>query len=70
MTTGFSDYYPPGTTGREPELTGVWPCEYCHREISDLRSCQREDPVCTTDRHAADHCPECCPLQDEPESDN
>lgn len=24
-----SDYYPPGVSGNEPEITGDWPCPVC-----------------------------------------
>ncbi len=29
---GLSNY-PPGVTGNEPELTGIWPCSRCNGEV-------------------------------------
>lgn len=52
----FGWSYPPGVTGREPEITGDWgPCEVCCQDIDDCVCpecpiCGRQgDPACYVD---------------------
>lgn len=53
--------YPPGVTGMEPEISGVWPCDGCSRQIHSDTCCRHTR--CDTDAapFAPDHCSSCCP---------
>lgn len=35
--------YPPGVTGTEPHLTGIWPCANCGAALPEEKTCQRCD---------------------------
>lgn len=59
--------YPPGVTGNETHLTGMWQCVECNRTIGDGHGCCER---CDTPECAADHCDGCCTNDDQPQGEN
>lgn len=39
----MSANYPPGVTGNESQLTGIWPCRDCDAPLPEEKTCPRCD---------------------------
>ena len=62
--SGFGWDYPPGVTGREPQITGEWPCTNCGRILPEEIEPRPNEP----DRYEQEAqrleqgvCPDGCP---------